>query len=72
MELKWKGNEMGKKLKLYIDTSVWNFVMEKLRSDSLLTYEFLQHIKSEEYTIIISDVVDAEINKSVEPRKSQL
>ena len=63
---------MGKKLKLYIDTSVWNFVMETLRSDSLLTYEFLQYIKSEEYTIIISDVVDAEINKSVEPRKSQL
>lgn len=63
---------MQKKLKLYIDTSVWNFVLETLRSDSLLTHEFLQHIKSEEYTIIISDVVDTEINKSAEPRKSQL
>ena len=63
---------MYKPIKLYIDTSVWNFALETSRSDSLLTYEFLQLTKKEKCTIIISDIVDAEINKSFELRKNQL
>ena len=63
---------MKKSLKLYIDTSVWNFALETERIDSTLTLECLQFLEREGYQLIISDLVDAEINKSFEPRKSQL
>ena len=63
---------MEKPIKLYIDTSVWNFVFETGRSGSSLTREFLELLRSEEYKIITSDIVRAEIRAASEPRKSQL
>lgn len=63
---------MEKPLKLYIDTSVWNFVLEAERSGSTLTYDFLQLIVKEEYNIAVSDTVMAEIEDAHEPRKSNL
>ena len=38
---------MEKPIKLYIDTSVWNFALETERKDSILTNEFLQLIKKD-------------------------
>ena len=63
---------MEDKLKLYLDTSVWNFALETERSGSSLTREFLELILQEEYMTITSDVVQAEILAAPEPRKSQL
>ena len=63
---------MERPTKLYIDTSVWNFVFETGRSGSSLTREFLELLRSEEYKIITSDIVRAEIRAASEPRKSQL
>ena len=63
---------MEKLIKLYLDTSVWNFVFETGRSGSSLTREFLELLRSEEYKIITSDIVRAEIRAASEPRKSQL
>lgn len=63
---------MEKPLKLYIDTSVWNFALETERSDSMLTNEFLELVKVENHIVVISDIVLAEIDDAFEPRKSQL
>ncbi len=63
---------MEKQIKLYLDTSVWNFVFETGRSGSSLTREFLELLQLEEYITITSDVVRAEIRAASEPRKSQL
>ena len=63
---------MKQKTRIYIDTSVWNFVLEAVRPDSILTYEFLQLMQSTEYIAVISDITETEINKSQEPRRSQL
>ena len=63
---------MGKPTKLYIDTSVWNFAFEAGRSGSSLTRVFLELLQLEEYIIITSDIVRAEILAAPEPRKSKL
>ena len=63
---------MDKPLKLYIDTSVWNFALETDRADCLLTTEFLQVTKNDEYLIFISNIVLAEILNAYEPRKGKL
>lgn len=64
---------MEKPIKLYIDTSVWNFALESTRPDSIITYEFLKSIsESKDYTLIISNLVDAEINDASEKRKEEL
>ena len=63
---------MKKPIKLYIDTSVWNFALETERSDCLMTNEFLQAIKSNEYSVFISDIVLSEILNAYEPRRSKL
>ena len=63
---------MEKPIKLYIDTSVWNFALETERKDSILTNEFLQLINSENYTVIVSDTIAGEITAAFEPRKTQL
>ena len=44
---------MKKSLKLYIDTSVWNFALETERIDSTLTLECLQFLEREGYQLII-------------------
>ena len=63
---------MAKQIKLYLDTSVWNFALETERSGSALTSEFLELLQSHEYIVIISDVVQAEILAAPELRKNQL
>ncbi len=63
---------MIRKIKTYIDTSVWNFALETDRLDSSLTYEFLEMLKNSEYIPVISNVVMAEIEASSEPRKTLL
>ncbi len=63
----------SKKLKLYLDTSVWNFILEKDRIDSKLTSMFFDLIRKERTTeIVISTLVMTEINSAPEPRKSDL
>ena len=63
---------MEKPLKLYIDTSVWNFALETERGENVLTDDFLQLIRKEDYDVIVSDTVMAEIEDAYEPRKSDL
>ena len=63
---------MQNPIKLYIDTSVWNFALEIERLDCLLTNEFLESINNREYSILISDIVLTEILNAVEPRRSKL
>lgn len=63
---------MEKPIKLYIDTSVWNFALETERGDSVLTYDFLRLIKKENHGVIVSDTVMTEIEDAHEPRKSKL
>jgi len=63
---------MEKRLKLYIDTSVWNFALEIERKDCLLTNEFLELIKTNEYSIFISDITLSEILNAYESRRSKL
>ena len=63
---------MDKKLKLYIDTSVWNFALEIERADSILTYEFLKLTVEEKCDIFVSEIVVEEIEDAYEPRRSKL
>lgn len=63
---------MKKSIKLYIDTSVWNFALETERPDCLLTNEFLESINDSEYSIFISDIVLSEILNAHEPRRNKL
>lgn len=64
---------MAKPTKLYIDTSVWNFALEAERADSIITYEFLKTVSnSNEYSLFISDLVEAEINDAFDKRKEEL
>ena len=63
---------MKKRIKLYIDTSVWNFALETERGDNVLTDDFLQLVRKENYDVIVSDTVMAEIEDAHEPRKSDL
>ena len=59
-------------MKLYIDTSVWNFALETDRPNSFLTNEFLQLLSEENYEAVISDIVMSEIEKATELRKFDL
>lgn len=63
---------MEDKLKLYLDTSIWNFALEIDRSGSSLTREFLELLQLREYKIITSDIVRAEIRAASEQRRNQL
>ena len=63
---------MEKPIKLYIDTSIWNFALETERGGNVLTNDFLQLIRKEDYDVIVSDTVMAEIEDAHEPRKSDL
>ena len=63
---------MEKPIKLYIDTSVWNFALETERPDCLLTNEFLESINNGEYSVFISDIILSEILNAYESRRSKL
>ena len=54
-----------KKLKLYIETSVWNFLLADDTPDLQdFTLKFFKEIKAGEYDIYISDLVITEINRT--------
>lgn len=62
-----------KKLKLYIETSVWNFLFaddatEKRRD----TMRFFEEVQSEDYELFISEMVMIEVRKAPETTKSKI
>ena len=64
---------MPKPLKLYIDTSVWNFAIEKRGEESLLVHRFLSNFSRKElYKFFISDLVYGEVNEAHETRMKDL
>lgn len=64
---------MYKKLKLYIDTSVWNIALEAERDEYILTHDFLEvHSKSKNNLLFISEVVEVEVNRAYDTRRKQL
>lgn len=64
---------MYKKLKLYIDTSVWNIALEPERAECILTHDFLEvYGKSKNNLLVISEVVEVEINRAYDTRRKQL
>lgn len=64
---------MEKLLKVYIETSVWNFALETTRPESLLTYKFLKLVSSSNnYIPYVSDLVMGEINDAPEKRRREL
>ena len=62
-----------KKLKLYLETSVWNFIFAddapELRN---LTLQFFAMVERQVYDVYISDLVIFEIGKAVDKKKEQL
>ena len=62
-----KGN-----LKLYIDTSVWNMALEKGREHTGITNEFLSLVTKENWILIISNLVMAEVARAHDFRRKEL
>jgi len=62
-----------KKLKLYIETSVWNFLIsEDVPEEQKLTKELFHEIEFGEFEIYISEVVHTEIEKAPQDIKNKL
>jgi predicted nucleic acid-binding protein len=62
-----------KKLKLYLETSVWNFFFADDAPEKRdITKSFFQPINKNLYEIFISEIVIKEINDASEPKKSTL
>ena len=62
-----------KKLKLYIETSVWNFLFADDAPDKKQdTIRFFEEIRSGEYELFISGLVIAEIERAQEPVRNKL
>jgi predicted nucleic acid-binding protein len=62
-----------KKLKLYLETSVWNFVFAVDAPEKMdITKSFFQAINENLYEIFISEIVIKEINDAPDPKKSAL
>ncbi len=62
-----------RKLKLYIETSTWNFVFaDDSPEKKAITKEFFELVYKGVYEIYISDVVLAEINRAPESVKKKL
>ena len=60
-------------LKLYLETSVWNFVFaEDAPEKQDVTVEFFKKVKQGEYDVFISQAVLNEIDKAGEAKKRQL
>jgi predicted nucleic acid-binding protein len=62
-----------RRLKLYLETSVWNFYFADdapEKKDS--TLQFFQRVKEGNYTIFISEVVLTEIARASEEKKTML
>ena len=63
---------MSKTLKLYIDTSVWNLVLESKRENSGITKDFFNLSLSHTYLLVISNLVISEISKANDIRRKEL
>ena len=62
-----------RKLKLYVDTSVWNFYFADDAPEKRdVTKEFFDLVQQGRYEVFISEVVIKEINDAPEPKKAQL
>ena len=62
-----------RKLKLYIETSTWNFVFaDDAPEKKEITKNFFSAIESGVYEIFISDVFIREIDNAPEPKRSDL
>lgn len=62
-----------RKLKLYLDTSVWNFFFADDAPEKRdITKRFFDSIKVDSYEIFISEVVIREINDAPEPKRKVL
>ena len=62
-----------KKLKLYIETSTWNFVFANDSPEKMaITKEFFDLVHKGVYTIYISEVVLAEVSRAPERIKTRL
>lgn len=62
-----------KKLKLYIETSVWNFLFADDAPDKQReTIRFFEEIQSGDYELFISGLVIAEIERAREPLRGKL
>jgi len=66
-------NSNMRKLKLYLETSVWNFCFaDDAPEKKEITLKFFNQVKQGEYEIFISDVVFREIAKASEEKNAQL
>ena len=63
---------MEKKLKLYIDTSVWNLVFEIKRENYIITNDFFNLSLKQNCLLVISNVVIAEVSKANDIRRKEL
>lgn len=62
-----------KKLNLYLETSVWNFIYTEDAPDKRnVTKRLFDEIKTGRYEIFISDLVSAEIEDAPDPIKNKL
>ena len=62
-----------RKLKLYIDTSVWNFYFADDAPEKRdVTKDFIDLVREEQYEVFISEVVVKEINNAPVPKRDQL
>jgi predicted nucleic acid-binding protein len=62
-----------KKIKLYLETSVWNFLFADDAPDKKKdTVLFFDEVIKEDYEIFISELVVAEIMRAPEPKRSAL
>jgi len=62
-----------RKLRLYLETSVWNFYFADDAPEKRdITKEFFESIKQGRYDIFISQTVLNEIDRADEPKKNQL
>ncbi|OGI07609.1 MAG: hypothetical protein A3F80_06475 [Candidatus Melainabacteria bacterium RIFCSPLOWO2_12_FULL_35_11] len=53
---------MSKTLKLYIDTSVWNHVLESERDNHKITNDFFSLSSEDNYLLVISNLVISEVS----------
>ncbi len=62
-----------RKLKLYLDTSVWNFFFaDDVQREKDVTKDFFDVIEKEIYEIFISGVVIKEVSDAPEPKRTDL
>ena len=68
-----EGEKTMRKLKLYLDTSVWNFYFADDAPEKRdVTKDFIDLVRQEQYEVFISAVVVKEINDAPEPKRAQL